>query len=119
LAYVSNETGRDEVYIASFPSQESKWQISVDGGTAPEWRRDGRELFYMSPIQTLMTVNIGSSGPALNVSAPHELFRMPAGSSYQSLDGQRFLLSSSEVETTAAPISIVVNWQAELRRDEK
>src|SRR5262249_48914445 len=44
LAYVSDETGRDEVYVTSFPGQESKWQISVDGGTVPKWRGDGREL---------------------------------------------------------------------------
>ena len=49
IAYVSNEPGRDEVYVRGFPSGEGKWLISANGGTMPSWRRDGRELFFLSP----------------------------------------------------------------------
>src|SRR5204862_49735 len=58
VAYVSDESGRAEVYVQSFPASGGKWQISTGGGDQPQWRRDGGELFYMAPDKKLMAVPI-------------------------------------------------------------
>ena len=58
VAYVSNESGEQEVYVQSFPASGGKWQISTDGGAQPVWRHDGRELFYINPDRKLMSVEI-------------------------------------------------------------
>ncbi len=116
LAYVSDESGRNEVYIESFPARESKWQVSVDGGTEPRWRNDGRELFYVDQARMLMGVAISSSDPGLSLSAPHAVFRMPVGGSYEPANnGQRILMSSPAEGSAQAPINVVVNWLEELR----
>ncbi|HJU61452.1 MAG TPA: protein kinase, partial [Candidatus Binatia bacterium] len=58
LAYVSNESGRNEVYVQSFPASGGKWQVSTTGGAQPQWRSDGKELFYMAPDRRLMAVDV-------------------------------------------------------------
>ena len=62
MAYVSNESGRDEVYVTRFPRASGKWPVSSDGGNWPVWRRDGRELFYHAHDGQLMAVSVGA-GP--------------------------------------------------------
>ena len=52
VAYASNESGRMEVYVSPFPAMSSKWQVSSRGGEEPKWRRDGSELFYLSPTES-------------------------------------------------------------------
>jgi dipeptidyl aminopeptidase/acylaminoacyl peptidase len=110
LAYNTNETGRDEVYIEAFPGPGPKTQISVGGGSAPRWRRDGRELFYVSPDSRVMAVPFvpGAAGP--EAGNPSALFTLPPTSGYEpSPDGQRFLVTS--VVSEASPISIILNWK--------
>src|SRR6185295_14141564 len=58
VAYVSNESGVDQVYVRSFPKPEGKWQASVNGGSHPQWRRDGRELIFVAPDGTLTSVGV-------------------------------------------------------------
>src|SRR4030095_16327282 len=58
VAYTSNESGRDEVYVQSFPPSGTKFQISADGGSEPQWRKDGTELFYIAEDRTLMAVPV-------------------------------------------------------------
>jgi Tol biopolymer transport system component len=72
LAYASNESGRDEIYIRTFPQAGGTWQVSVWGGSQPRWRRDGRELFYVAPDNRLMAVPIRvmSDTHALDVGGP-------------------------------------------------
>jgi Tol biopolymer transport system component len=114
LAYVSDESGKDEVYVQSFPGRESKWQVSISGGTNPRWRRDGRELFYAGPEKRLMSVNVAAAGPVLQFSTPFALFSMVLHGSYDvTPDGQRFIVSSQRENTRVAPIEIVANWTAE------
>ena len=74
LAYISNETGAYEVYVESFPATGFKRQISTQGGFEPQWRRDGKELFYLAPNQTLMAVGVTSNATTLEVSPPKALF---------------------------------------------
>jgi len=58
MAYVSEESGKDEVYVQSIPAGHGKWQISSKGGAQPAWRRDGKELFYLSADDKIVTVPI-------------------------------------------------------------
>jgi eukaryotic-like serine/threonine-protein kinase len=115
LAYVSDESGKEQIYIQTFPGSESKWQVSANGGTSPRWRRDGRGLFFISPENELMTVAVGNDGPRLTFSVPAPLFRAPNGA-YDITPDNLFLMRVREVEKPPSPINIVVNWNAELGR---
>ena len=124
LAYVSDESGRPEVYVQSFPGPGGRWLISSDGGTEPVWNRNGRELFYRIG-RRFMAVPID---PAQNFSAgnPTVLFEGDYVASNFPLtspgydvspDGQRFLVVKEiEPAATATEINVVVNWTEELKR---
>ena len=121
LAYCSDESGRYEVYVQSFPGGGSKRQISIDGGIGPHWRGDGKELYYHMPDGKLMAAPV-TSGTSLEVGTPVALFEFRASGNvimpYYSVsrDGQRYLLSTI-VETEAnAPLTVVVNWAAEAKK---
>ena len=115
LAYVSDETGRNEVYLTTFPASSRKVQVSTGGGSAPRWRRDGKELYFLSSDLTLQAVGIG---PDARTSAPKPLFKIRAsgaGTLYDATaDGQKFLVGVPATETSTATISLVVNWASEL-----
>ncbi len=124
VAYASDESGRAEVYVQTFPASGGKWQISTGGGDAPQWRRDGRELFYLSPDKTLMAVAI-AAGDTLEPGSPVALFptRVPTGSLTSdrnhlvvAADGQRFLVNNLIDEGNPSPITFVLNWAANLKR---
>ena len=119
VAYTSNESGRSEVYVQSFPIGNGKWQVSTMGGDQPMWRRDGKELFYAAPDNSLMSVSVGGSGSTLDFGRPLLLFQtlMPVGgiaddrNSYvPSLDGQRFLISTLADSTNLQPMILILNW---------
>jgi eukaryotic-like serine/threonine-protein kinase len=129
LAYQSNESGREEVYVRPFPNVDAgKWQVSTSGGTQPLWARNGRELFYVS-TNTLMRVPLTSSS-IFQAGTPSKLFgaayllTLPpgegAGRMYDaSRDGQRFLVMKDSNESEAEPsarIILVQNWFEELKR---
>lgn len=111
LAYMSNESGRAEVYVRSFPDAGGKYQISKDGGTAPRWRGDGKELFFTGAEGQLMAVPIAGEA-ALQVGSAVTLFRtqlLPTGIGFRqqydvTRDGQRFLLNV--LTENAAPSAI-------------
>jgi serine/threonine-protein kinase len=125
VAYVSDESGRNEVYVLPFPGPGGKWQISTDGGGDPVWSRNGRELFYLNGTQ-MMAVDVETS-PTFRAGTPRRLFdggfvtgvgRVPV---YDvTPDGQRFLMVGEQAigAGEAAPVSIVVveNWLEELKR---
>jgi protease II len=121
LAYSSNESGKLEVYIQSFPPSGSKWQISTNGGDEPQWRRDGKELFYLARDNHLMAVDVKTESSDFQAGIPKPLFeihRTPAlrRSHYVVTgNGQRFLVVSPLEETTVAPITVVTNWAAGLK----
>src|SRR5207245_1634661 len=73
IAYTSNETGREEVYVQSFPEPGGKWQISTRGGSDATWNPNGHELFYISPDQQMMVMSV-PAGPTFEVSVPRPLF---------------------------------------------
>ena len=93
MAYQSNESGRDQIYIQAIPASGAKYQISTEGGTVPRWRRDGRELFYISADQRLVAVPI-SAGSGLQVGKPQPLFANAGMNSFvPSRSGDRFLIN--------------------------
>jgi Tol biopolymer transport system component len=119
LAYVSNESGRDEVYVQPFPGPGRRWQISTEGGTAPVWARSGRELFYRNGRQ-LMSVEVATQ-PGFSATHPRSLFegqyRIFRTDYDVSPDGQRFLmLEPLEPPQPATQINVVLNWFEELKQ---
>jgi eukaryotic-like serine/threonine-protein kinase len=121
VAYSSNESGRFQVYVQTFPLSDRKWQVSTDGGYEPRWRGDGREIYYLSEDRKLMAVAVGA-GPSFAV--PKILFqtRVPEGVTSRrthyvpSRDGQRFLINTQSNDALPNPITVVFNWQAELKK---
>jgi Tol biopolymer transport system component len=123
LAYISDESGRREIYVQPYPGQGGKWQISTEGGNEPVWNRNGRELFYRSGNK-MMAVDIATQ-PGLAVGKPHMLFEGPyvptptTSPNYDvSPDGQRFLMLKPIEQAGAAPtqINVVLNWFEELKQ---
>jgi serine/threonine protein kinase len=128
VAYASDESGRFEVYVRKFPSAESKIPISTEGGTAPTWRDDGKEIVYVAKDNTLMSVQLEEGKSSiLQPGIPKPLFKSPGvldQNEYgwarwqMSPDGQFFyiLLDDPHGDTVPAPIRVKVNWTASLKR---
>ena len=117
MAYTSDETGRNEIYVQPYPLTGAKVQVSIAGGAQARWRNDGREIFYLSADLKLMSVDL-QPGAMLQVGRPKALFqtRGPTfsniGFTYAvSNDGQRFLVNTRANEMdTSPPIHVLVNW---------
>jgi hypothetical protein len=121
VAYVSNDSGRNDVYVAPFPGRGGKWQISAAGGNFPRWRHDGKEIFYLAPDNTLMSVGVNGAGSAFEAGTIRPLFQAPVSIQARwmydvSPDGQRFLVNALAQETTSAPLTLFVNWTALLKQ---
>ena len=123
VAYNSTESGRPEVYVMPFGSGAGKWQVSGSGGVLPVWRHDGKELFYWSLDNNLVSVPIQLKKDAVEVGAPHPMFRLrnPLGnvgliSPYDATgDGQRFVVIETP-QIASKPITLVTSWTAELKQ---
>jgi eukaryotic-like serine/threonine-protein kinase len=121
VAYRSDESGRNEIYVAPFPGPGGKWQISTGGGDLPRWRRDGTEIFYLAPDNKLMAAAVNGKGPSFEIGAVKPLFeaRPQTGQRYPyavSADGQRFLIHTLPEQTASAPITVVLNWTAGVKK---
>jgi eukaryotic-like serine/threonine-protein kinase len=121
VAYSSNESGRDEVYIDAFPEPRGKIRISTVGGTQPQWGEGGRELFYVSPDEKLMAVDLKVGAGSVAPSAPRELFPLPirsagiAGRFEADRDGRRFLILTGK-EPASQLLTVVADWPALLKK---
>jgi hypothetical protein len=122
MAYTSDESGRDEVYVRPYPNVQAgrRFQVSTGGGTGPRWSRDGRELFYVSPDDELMVVRV-EPGSGWRTSPPVRLFPMGSYVSPEfdvSADGQRFLMIKEAAGGASATRNLVViqNCSEELKR---
>jgi Tol biopolymer transport system component len=123
LAYASDESGRLEVYVQSFPMPGVKFTISSNGGAQPDWRGDGRELFYLAADDTLTAVDV-TPGEVPRFGPPRPLFRTTVLGSLldarnhftATRDGQRFLIASVDDAGRNEPIAMLVNWTARLSR---
>jgi Tol biopolymer transport system component len=124
-AYVSNQSGADQVYVREFGPDVSGGAastgagvlVSRGGGTAPRWRGDGRELFYLAQSGKMMAVEV-TAGPELRVGEPTPLFQAPPGSVVGDVttDGRRFLLVTPVAPSGAVPFTVVLNWPAGLKK---
>ena len=132
VAYVSRESGREEVYVAPFDGNQvlnteplhevtiaRKWQVSAKGGAFPRWRRDGQELFYVGAGNEFMATKIQAQGNVFSVGEAKSLFReslADAASPYDvSSDGQHFVVNSFG-ETQTLPLTLVENWKEFLKK---
>jgi len=121
IAYCSNESGRWEVYVQTFPLSDRKWQVSTDGGYQPRWRADGREIYYLTKDRKLMAVPVNAG---LSFGVPKPLFQTQVPSGINSLnmhyvpsrDGRRFLVNTQIGEPAPNPITVVLNWTAALKK---
>ena len=118
LAYVSVESGRDEIYVKPLSGSGGHWPISGDGGEFPVWSRDGGELFYRSGDRT-MAVTIGR-GAAFSATKPRKIFeaKTPANSDKPydvTPSGEFVVIAPAESETPFAQVNVVVNWFQEVR----
>jgi Tol biopolymer transport system component len=123
VAYISNESGNNEVYVQPFPNAaDGKWMISSGGGVQPHWSRDGKELFYFSG-RTLMTMAV-TLQPTFAPGTTTRLFDAPVQAGYSNdsdrwqvaADSQRFLLLPASTSSHAPPIDVIVNWESLLTR---
>jgi eukaryotic-like serine/threonine-protein kinase len=121
IAYHTNESGRYEVCVTSFPSRGERWQISRDGGVQPLWQADGRALYYLGLDGFLNTVTVQSENPR-RFSTPTALFDagLPGPSPWVeqyavSADSQRFLVLKAEETKVRNSVGVIVNWRALLR----
>ncbi len=126
IAYVSGESGRSEVYVASFPSGAGRRRVSVEGGSQPRWRRDGRELFFLAADARIMAVAVRAGEP-VDLGAPVPLFRSPTTASNRSElaiwndydvspDGQRFLIRVDLISRDTMPLTVALGWAAGIAR---
>lgn len=123
IAYVSDASGTNQVYVQAFPASGGKWQVSTDGGYYLSWRQDGKELFYVSSDRKMMAVDVKVTGGNFETGTPKPLFdlRIPSFGSASAqfsvtADGQRFLVINMVGEITSAPINVVTNWTADLKQ---
>jgi len=132
IAYTSDESGKDEIYVRPFDASlvsdsttagqtpvSGKWMVSKGGGNLALWRRDGKELFYLSPDGTAMAVDVNTSG-VFQAGVPKPLFKVPTGGLFWDVspDGKRFILAqpSAASVSAASKFTVVLNWQAALKK---
>jgi serine/threonine protein kinase len=121
VGYISEHTGRNEVYVTSFPGGGTRWQVSASGGTQPRWSPDGRELYFVSPTDELIAAAVDGSKDRFEVNEVRPLFhaRMFSGPRVGmygyavSPDGKRFLVNDAG-EAGGARVALVTNWTAKL-----
>jgi eukaryotic-like serine/threonine-protein kinase len=126
LAFMSSETGKAEIFVAPIDNPDARKRVSADGGLAPRWRQDGRELVYIDLTDTVMALDF-TAGPAMNPGRPHplfsagRLFRNPGGGFGEpyydiSSDGRTFLVNRLIHDAALEPITVVLNWPALLQK---
>jgi eukaryotic-like serine/threonine-protein kinase len=119
IAYYSNESARNEVYVAPFPGPGGRVQVSTAGGATPRWNAHGKELFYLAPGGRLMAAQIEARPGSFAIKKVDKLFGPlnGLGASYDaSADGQRFLASLPPEGQTGGPMTVVLNWPEGLRK---
>ena len=124
VAYASDESGRFQVYVRPFPAASGQTQISIAGGMQPEWRRDGKELFYISADGKLTAVPVTTDGATFSAGTPHALFDVevpepnaPYPTDYAvTADGQRFLVNTVVDQPTRPALTVILNWTADLKK---
>jgi Tol biopolymer transport system component len=123
IAYMSDQAGRPNVYVQRFPDGGARVQVSRDGGTQPVWAPSGKELFFLGPDGMMMAAPIDATD-RIEAGIPQPLFRAVLTSSLVSeaiqyaitKDGKRFLVHSRPLESSATPLTVVINWPATIQK---
>ena len=121
MAYASDESGRFEIYVRPFPAASGQTQVSLAGGMQPEWRGDGKELFYIATDGKLTAVPVTTDGPAFAAGTPHALFDVDVpetsapypGDYAVTADGQRFFVNTVVDQPTRPALTVILNWAPE------
>jgi Tol biopolymer transport system component len=127
IAYRSNKSGRPEIYVCPFVASgpalgKDEWQVSRDGvalGQRPRWSKEGKEILFMGPNNAMMAVEVNGNGAGFHMGAPQQLFTVTGQVGWDvTADGKRFLMSvpPGTGQQTQTPITVVLNWQADLKR---
>lgn len=122
IVYASSESDKEEVYVQAFPATQGKWQVSTNGGGAPQWSKDGKEIFYISPSKKLMVVAVKTTGGSVVMGIPQPLFeadvdRFTAPNRYAvTRDGQRFIINQPSEGGAPMPLTVVLNWAGEMAK---
>jgi Tol biopolymer transport system component len=128
IAYTTDESGKDEVWVASFPAGENRRQVSIGGGTLPQWGEASREIVYVTDGKQFMASPFYVGNRGVEIGPPKALFRIaslidldhsmwPTVNAYVATsNGRRFLVAVSAPDPKAPPISVIVNWRALLTR---
>jgi len=123
LAFSSGRFGRADLYVTKFPKPDRLWQLSAEGlAGQPQWRRDGRELFYTDRAGRMMSIPIDGTGSSFVAGLPKPLFtrrltRFGGRNRFLvSPDGQRFLLNADVEDQTVRDYDVIVNWPALLKK---
>jgi eukaryotic-like serine/threonine-protein kinase len=119
VAYASDESGQQDVYITTFPEGKGKWRVSSNSGAYPAWSGNGRELFFKDLLDDLFVCTVTPKGSEIEVGTPQRLFHAASpgiGVAFDvSSDGKRLLVNHS-VEEAQVPLQLVTNWPAELKK---
>jgi len=120
VTYWSNESGRSEVFLQSFPPGHDRWQVSTMGGSSPQWRADGKELFYVQRGR-LMAADVTVTGARLAAGVPRELFQAPFSTAGRNLfvpsrDGEKFLAVVRVEEVRSPSITVELNWMSRMKK---
>jgi hypothetical protein len=116
VAYQSDESGRNEIYVRPFAGPGGKWQVSTGGGSSPRWRADGKELYFIAPDLKLMAAAAMAQAATFTPGTPEALFQThlaPAAFTQQydvARDG-RFLINTELQEASTEPIHLLLNWK--------
>jgi hypothetical protein len=117
MLYSSDESGRNELYVAPFPGPGGKWQISTAGALDGRWARGGAEILYIASDFTLTSVAVRAQGASFEVDRSQPLFSLKASTAGDvAADGQRFLVAMGPETQRDLPISLVSGWPAGLKR---
>jgi Tol biopolymer transport system component len=118
VTYASDESGRFEIYVRSFPEPSQVWQVSAGGGNDPRWSRDGRELLYVAADRKLMSVPV-TTRPSFRTAKPTVVFDTGLEQLWAdtrnhydvTADGRRVAVLVAETDRRAAPFTLIVNWR--------
>jgi serine/threonine protein kinase/Tol biopolymer transport system component len=128
IVYAHNQSGRPEIYVRPYPETTRQWLVSTSGGSAPHWTRDGKELVYLAPDNTLMAVDIAIEGAELVPGTPYALFKADVSREFHNFgdlqydaspDGERFVVNErvpaigDESSMNSNEIAVVLNWAPE------
>jgi eukaryotic-like serine/threonine-protein kinase len=122
LSYTSEETGRSEIYVVPYPELNGKWQVSSNGGNMARWRKDGKELLFVSPEGNLMSVAVSTEGKSFKAETPKPLFDTRIVATVRDTwqydmtpDAQKFIINT-RIEHAEEPITLYSNWATDLHK---